>query len=91
MDKVLVTDQLPSDQWHGRKWIMIDDDDSILLNIGAPCNICIKEDERYATIIRYKDNDWTIEARGVRNWLVLIGILKIINFILPTMKDWLGD
>lgn len=92
LDKVLVTDQLPSDQWHGRKWIMIDDDDSILLNIGAPCNICIKEDERYATIIRYKDNDWTIEARGVRNsvgfdWNPQNNKL----YFTDNGRDWLGD
>ena len=28
---------------------MVEDDGSILLNIGAPCNVWFKEDERYAT------------------------------------------
>ena len=38
----LVTDELPSDKWHGRKWIMIDHD-GILMNIGAPYNVCLNE------------------------------------------------
>ena len=67
LEKPLVTEDLPSDAWHGRKWIMVDQDGSILLNVGAPCNVCLKEDERYATILRYRDNSWVIEARGVRN------------------------
>ena len=67
LKRVLVTDDLPSETWHGRKWIIVDSDGSLLLNVGAPCNVCLREDERFATILRYKDNNWKIEARGVRN------------------------
>jgi glucose/arabinose dehydrogenase len=92
LEKILVTDDLPSDQWHGRKWIMIDEDGSILLNIGAPCNVCLKEDERYATIIRFQENRWIIEARGVRN---SVGFDKNpINgklYFTDNGRDWLGD
>jgi len=92
LEKTLVTDNLPSDAWHGRKWIMVDSDGSILLNIGAPCNVCINEDERYATIIRYKDGDWKIEARGVRNsvgfdWHPLNNKL----YFTDNGRDWMGD
>ena len=92
IELVLVTDDLPSDQWHGRKWIMVDDDGSILLNIGAPCNVCLKEDERYATIMRYKENTWKIEARGVRN---SVGFDKNPTnnklYFTDNGRDWLGD
>ena len=88
----LVTDELPSDKWHGRKWIMIDHDDSILMNIGAPCNVCLNEDERYATIIRFKDNNWSIEARGVRN---TVGFdWNPVNeklYFTDNGRDWMGD
>ena len=56
--------------------IMIDHDDSILMNIGAPCNVCLNEDERYATIIRFKDNNWFIEARGVRNTVGFVSCIQ---------------
>ena len=92
LEKILVTDDLPSDQWHGRKWIMIDEDGSIVLNIGAPCNVCLREDERYATIIRFKDNRWIIEARGVRN---SVGFDRSpINgklYFTDNGRDWMGD
>ena len=92
LEKTLVTDDLPSDAWHGRKWIMVDKDGSILLNVGAPCNVCLKEDERYATILRYRDNSWIIEARGVRN-TVGFDIHPTNNHLYFTDngRDWLGD
>lgn len=92
LKKILVTDDLPSDRWHGRKWIMVDDDGSILLNIGAPCNVCLKEDDRYATIIRFRENNWIIEARGVRNTVGFDRhpINKRLYFT-DNGRDWLGD
>tara|TARA_B100001287_G_scaffold245600_1_gene222991 strand:+ start:2683 stop:3783 length:1101 start_codon:yes stop_codon:yes gene_type:complete len=90
--KTLVTKDLPTDAWHGRKWIMVDEDGSILLNVGAPCNVCIKDDERYATILRLRDNNWIIEARGVRN---TIGFDKHPTnnnlYFTDNGRDWLGD
>lgn len=92
LSKILVTDDLPSDQWHGRKWIMVDDDGSIFLNIGAPCNVCLNNDERYATIVKLKDEKWTIEARGVRN-SVGFDVNPINNklYFTDNGRDWMGD
>ena len=92
LEKTLVTDNLPSDAWHGRKWIMVDSDGSILLNVGAPCNVCLKEDERYATILRFKDNNWFIEARGVRNTVGFDWhpVNKNLYFT-DNGRDWMGD
>ena len=92
LKKTLVTDDLPSDQWHGRKWIMIDEDGSIVLNVGAPCNVCLKEDERYATIIRLKENRWIIEARGVRNSVGFdINPTNGKLYFTDNGRDWMGD
>ena len=37
----LITDELPNESWHGRKWIKFDKDGSFLVNVGAPCNVCL--------------------------------------------------
>ena len=92
LEKILVTDDLPSDAWHGRKWIMIDNDGSILLNVGAPCNVCLKEDERYATILRYRENNWIVEARGVRNTVGFDWHPTNNNlYFTDNGRDWMGD
>ena len=90
--KVLITDNLPSDEWHGRKWIKIDLDGSILVNVGAPCNVCLNDDQRYASIIRFKEGAWSIEASGVRNsvgfdWNPINGKL----YFTDNGRDWMGD
>ena len=65
--KILVTDDLPSDEWHGWKWIMHDQDGDLYTNVGAPCNVCISEDKKHASILRLRDGSWDYVARGVRN------------------------
>ena len=92
LETILVTDNLPSDAWHGRKWIMVEDDGSILLNIGAPCNVCLKEDERYATIVKFHHETLTIEARGVRNSVGFDRhpVTKKLYFT-DNGRDWMGD
>ncbi len=92
LQATLVTDNLPSDTWHGRKWIMVENDGSILLNIGAPCNVCLKQDERYATIVKFYNNTWSIEARGVRN---SVGFDRHPEnnrlYFTDNGRDWMGD
>ena len=39
--KILVTDKLPNDTWHGWKWLKHDNQGHLDFNIGAPCNICL--------------------------------------------------
>ena len=50
--KILVTDQLPSDTWHGWKWLKHDQKGQLYFNVGAPCNICLSENSQYASILR---------------------------------------
>ncbi|MDA9614884.1 PQQ-dependent sugar dehydrogenase [Pseudomonadota bacterium] len=91
-DKKLVTDNLPSDKWHGWKWIMHDENGDLYTNVGAPCNVCLSEDKRYASILKLSEDSWDYIARGVRN---SVGfdfhpISKKLYFA-DNGRDWLGD
>jgi glucose/arabinose dehydrogenase len=91
-EKILVTDDLPSDTWHGRKWIKFDQDGSFLVNVGAPCNVCLKDDPRYATIMRFRDSKWSIVARGVRNSVGFdFNPQNNRLYFTDNGRDWLGD
>jgi glucose/arabinose dehydrogenase len=65
----VVRDDLPADQQHGWKFIAFGPDNRLYVPVGAPCNICEKEDPRYAAILSMKPDgsDLEIYASGVRN------------------------
>jgi glucose/arabinose dehydrogenase len=42
-----VNDTFPRDRHHGWKYIAFGPDDWLYVPVGAPCNVCEKEDERY--------------------------------------------
>ena len=90
--KTLVTDNLPSDKWHGWKWIKHDKEGNLYTNVGAPCNVCESEDKRFATILRLKNNSWEYVARGVRN---SVGFdfhpISQKLYFTDNGRDWLGD
>jgi glucose/arabinose dehydrogenase len=66
---VVVTDQLPTDGHHGRRFIAFSGDGKLYVPIGAPCNICLPDTEKYTIITRMNPDgsDREIVARGVRN------------------------
>ena len=66
---VVVTDKLPADRHHGRKFIAFGPDGKLYANVGAPCNVCAPDPERYAHIERMNadGSGREIVARGVRN------------------------
>ncbi|MDG1712626.1 MAG: hypothetical protein P8H21_02075 [Woeseiaceae bacterium] len=50
-EKELITDNLPSNPWHGWKWIKFGPDNKLYVPVGAPCNVCLEEledDSRFA-------------------------------------------
>lgn len=65
---VLVYDKYPSDRHHGWKFIRFGPDGWLYVPVGAPCNVCDREDP-YSTITRLKPDGSAMEvfARGVRN------------------------
>lgn len=66
---VVITDKLPSETHHGWKFIGFGPDGKLYVPVGAPCNICEPDPQRYANILRmYPDgSDMEVFARGVRN------------------------
>ncbi len=65
----VVNDTFPRDRHHGWKFIRFGPDDRLYVPVGAPCNVCLPKDERYATIMRMNPDGSGLEvyARGVRN------------------------
>ena len=91
-EKILVTDNLPSDKWHGWKWIKHDENGNLYTNVGAPCNACLSDDKRHASILRLSDGSWDYVARGVRN---SVGFdfhpVSQKLYFTDNGRDWLGD
>ena len=70
-DPEVVIDTLPTERHHGWKFIGFGPDDLLYIPVGAPCNICLSEDPRFAAIMRMDinkpDEELEIVAHGVRN------------------------
>ena len=66
---VVVSDVFPSDGQHGRKFIAFGPDGKLYVPVGAPCNICLPDPEKYTIITRMNadGSGGEIVARGVRN------------------------
>ena len=66
---VVVADAFPTDGHHGRKFIAFGPDGKLYVPVGAPCNICAPEPDRYANVQRMNADGSGREviARGVRN------------------------
>ena len=66
---VVVTDRFPRDAHHGWKYIAFGPDGWLYVPVGAPCNICEPDPDRYALISRIRPDGtgYEVFARGVRN------------------------
>ena len=66
---VTVYDKFPSESHHGWKFIAFGPDGKLYVPVGAPCNVCEREEEIYASISRMNPDGSGLEivARGVRN------------------------
>lgn len=65
----VVYDKFPDKTHHGYKFIAFGPDEKLYAPVGAPCNVCEKDNPVFATITRMnKDgSDFEIVAYGVRN------------------------
>jgi glucose/arabinose dehydrogenase len=65
----VVTESLPSDRHHGWKFIAFGPDGRLYVPVGAPCNICARDDPKYASILRMNADGSGLEvfASGIRN------------------------
>ena len=66
---VVVNDSFPKETHHGWKFIRFGPDGMLYIPVGAPCNVCEKEDKRYGSIMRMKPDGSGLEifAKGIRN------------------------
>jgi glucose/arabinose dehydrogenase len=90
----VVYDGFPKDRSHGWKFIRFGPDGMLYVPVGAPCNVCNRDAEGYASIFRMKPDGTGLErfARGVRNtvgfdWHPVTGDLWFTD----NGRDWLGD
>jgi len=90
----LVYDALPTETHHGWRYIKFGPDGKLYIAIGAPCNVCLEEDERFATICRMDPDGSNFEVvhSGIRNsvgfdWHPETGMLWFTD----NGRDWWGD
>jgi glucose/arabinose dehydrogenase len=64
----VVFDRFPADKHHGWKFIRFGPDGRLYVPVGAPCNVC-ERDDPYASITRMNADmkGYEVFARGVRN------------------------
>ena len=68
-EPVVVTDKYPTDGHHGWKFIAFGPDGKLYVPVGAPCNVCEKENPVYSSITNINKDGSGMEvfASGVRN------------------------
>ena len=66
---VVINDDYPTEGHHGWKYIAFGPDGKLYVPVGAPCNICERKEEVYASITRINPDGSGREvfAHGVRN------------------------
>ncbi|MFM0098193.1 sorbosone dehydrogenase family protein [Paraburkholderia nemoris] len=66
---VVVTDTLPAETHHGWKFIAFGPDGKLYVPQGAPCNVCLKDRDRFGMIGRMDPDGshYEVVARGIRN------------------------
>ncbi|MBI4547799.1 MAG: sorbosone dehydrogenase family protein [Ignavibacteriae bacterium] len=93
-EPVVVNDSFPSHTHHGWKFIRFGLDGRLYVPVGAPCNVCDEEDQRFASIMRMNPDGSELEifVKGVRNtvgfdWHPTTHELWFTD----NGRDWLGD
>ncbi len=93
--KEIFLDDLPSETWHGYKYIDFGPDGNLYIPVGVPCNICLEpqtKDKRFAAIHKFENGKLVTVASGVRNsvgfdWHPSTNKL----YFSDNGRDWLGD
>lgn len=90
----VIYDDYPTETHHGWKYIAFGPDDKLYVPVGAPCNICLSEDEVFASITRMNPDGSNMEVvqHGIRNtvgftWHPETGELWFTD----NGRDWMGD
>jgi glucose/arabinose dehydrogenase len=93
-ERTVVVDGLPSGGHNTRTVLFSPDYAYMYVSVGSSCNVCIEDDPRRATIVRYRPDgsEETIFAVGLRN-AVGITFRPGTEELWATNngRDWLGD
>ena len=94
-EKYIYMNNLPSETWHGLKYIDFGPDGNLYIPVGVPCNICLEpqtKDPRFAAIHKFVDGELITVAEGVRN-SVGFDWHPVTNkmYFSDNGRDWLGD
>jgi hypothetical protein len=84
----------PRERHHGSKFIAFGPDGKLYAPVGAPCNICDPNRDRYANIMRMNadGSDAEVFARGVRNTVGFDWHPRTRElWFTDNGRDWLGD
>lgn len=93
-EPVVVNDKLPTETHHGWKFIAFGPDGMLYVPVGAPCNICRPDENRYANLMRMNADGSQLElvARGIRNTVGFDwrpGTHEL--WFTDNGRDWMGD
>jgi glucose/arabinose dehydrogenase len=90
---VVIYSDLPKDEAHGWKYLTVGPDNKLYFQVGAPCNICMPDDQ-HAQIrrINLDGSGAEVVARGIRQ---IVGMdwhptLKQLYFT-ENSRDWLSE
>lgn len=91
---VEIRNDLPTETWHGAKFIAFGPDGRLYVPVGFPCNVCERDPRRYGGIFRMQPDGSGFElyATGIRNsvgfdWNPQTGTLWFTN----NGRDMMGD
>lgn len=63
----VVYDQLPTEEWHGWRFVAFGPDGLLYVPVGAPCNSCLPKRPIFGTLNRLRNGKLENFALGVRN------------------------
>ncbi|UCB44719.1 MAG: sorbosone dehydrogenase family protein [Spirochaetota bacterium] len=91
---IILNDTLPKERHHGWKFIKVGPDKKLYVPVGAPCNVCLRKDKRFATIMRMNidGSNPEIFAEGVRNTVGFDWHPETQElWFTDNGRDWMGD
>ena len=91
---VVIFNGYPSETHHGWKYIAFGPDDKLYVPVGAPCNICEKDEKIFSTITRLDPDGSNLEIvqEGIRNTVGFTWHPETKEmWFTDNGRDWLGD